>query len=161
MKQEFEMTDLGLMHYFLGVEVQQTSEGIFISQAKYVADLLQKFNMVACKALATPIALGEKLTKEDASPKVDTTRYRIGSLMYLTTTRPDIMYVVSVISRFMRDPQVTLVGCFGFVSWSSKKQATVALSSAEAEYMAASSASSQATKSKYKYTERRRDTPPA
>lgn len=62
--------------------------------------------MVACKALATPIAIGEKLTKEDANPRHDATRYRslIGSLMYLTTTRPDIMYVMSLISRFMQDP---------------------------------------------------------
>lgn len=100
MKQEFEMSDLGLMHYFLGVEVQQTSKGIFISQTKCVVDLLKKFGMVACKAFATPIALGEKLTKEDVSPKVDTTWYRslVGSLMYLRTTRPDIMYAVSLIS---------------------------------------------------------------
>ncbi|XP_057843124.1 secreted RxLR effector protein 161-like [Cryptomeria japonica] len=62
--------------------------------------------MVACKAFATPVALGEKLPKEDASPKVDATRYRslVGSLMYLTTMRPDIMYDVSVVSRFMQDP---------------------------------------------------------
>lgn len=70
MKQEFEISDLGVMHYFLGVEVLQTSKGIYISQTKYVADLLKKFRMVACKAFATPIAIGEKLTKEDISPKV-------------------------------------------------------------------------------------------
>ncbi|XP_057845958.1 secreted RxLR effector protein 161-like [Cryptomeria japonica] len=62
--------------------------------------------MVACKAFATPIAFGEKLTKEDASPKVDATRYRslVGSLMYLTTSRSDIMYDVSLVSQFMQDP---------------------------------------------------------
>lgn len=76
MKHEFEMSDLGLMHYFPGVEVQQTSKGIFIFQTKYVIDLLKNFNMVPCKALATPIALGEKQTKEDACPKVDATQYR-------------------------------------------------------------------------------------
>ncbi|XP_057844975.2 secreted RxLR effector protein 161-like [Cryptomeria japonica] len=195
MKQKF-MSNLRLMHYFLGVEVQQTSVGIFIFQTKYVVDLLKKFGMEACKALATRIALGEKLTKEDASPKVDATRYRslVGSLMYLTTSRPDIMYVVSLISRFMQDPHEShwraakrimryvsgtqhfgiqysptekfeLVGYIdsdwaslvddrkstssyvfsfgsGVVSWSSKKQATMAFSSAGVECMAASSASS-------------------
>ncbi|KAH9291602.1 hypothetical protein KI387_043209 [Taxus chinensis] len=198
MKQEFEMSDLGLMHYFLGVEVQQQSEGISISQTKYVADLLKRFRMMSCTAVATPVALGEKLTKEDASSKVDATLYRslVGSLMYLTTTRPDIMYVVSLISRFMQDPHEShwraakrilryvsgthnfgihyspthkfeLCGYTdsdwagsvddrkstsgyifslgsGVVSWSSKKQATIALSSAEAEYIAAAAASCQA-----------------
>eukprot|EP01018_Ginkgo_biloba_P000406 Gb_07443 [translate_table: standard] len=102
MTQEFEMTDLGHMHYFLGIEVQQHFEGIFISQAKYVADLLEKFRMKTCKAVATPLALGEKLTKEDASSKVNATLYRslVGSLMYLTTTRPDIMYAMNLVSRF-------------------------------------------------------------
>ncbi|XP_059077095.1 L-type lectin-domain containing receptor kinase VIII.1-like [Cryptomeria japonica] len=106
MKQEFEMSNLGLMHYFLGVKVQQTSKGIFISQTKYVDDLLQKFIMVACKELPTYIALGEKLTKEDSTFKVDATRHRslVGSLMYLTTNRPDIMCFVSLISQFMQDP---------------------------------------------------------
>ncbi|XP_059067554.1 uncharacterized mitochondrial protein AtMg00810-like [Cryptomeria japonica] len=101
--------------------------------------------MVECKAFATPVALGEKLTKEDASPKVDATRYRslVGSLMYLTTTGPDIMYVVILISQFMRDPHSDWAGSVddrkstsgymfsfisGVVSWSSEKQATVAFS---------------------------------
>ncbi|XP_059068180.1 secreted RxLR effector protein 161-like [Cryptomeria japonica] len=197
MKQEFEMSDLGLMHYFLGVEVQQQSEDISISQTKYVVDLLKQFRMMPCTTVATLVALGEKLTKADASSNVDTTKYKslVGSLMYLTTTRPDIIYVVSLISRFMRDlheshwravkrilryvsgthnfgihysptDKFELVGYTNFdwaglvddkkstfgwvfslgsgaVSWSSKKQATMALSSIETEYIAAAAASCQ------------------
>lgn len=106
MTQEFEMTDLGHMHYFLGLEVQKKFEGIFISHAKYVAYLMEKFRMKTCEAITTPLALGKKLTKEDTSSKVNDTLYRslVGSLMYLTTTRPNIMYIMNLVSHFTQDP---------------------------------------------------------
>ena len=103
---EFEMSDLGLMHYFLGIEVAQSSAGIFISQKKYVREMLDKFQMVNCNSVTTPVEHGLKLIKDHEGRKVDSTLYKqiVGSLMYLTTTRPDIMHAVSLISRYMENP---------------------------------------------------------
>eukprot|EP01018_Ginkgo_biloba_P002098 Gb_06075 [translate_table: standard] len=109
MKSEFEMTGLGLMNYFLGIEVTQNSDGAFISQEKYANDILKRFRMQNSKIAITPLAMSVKLSKEDESRKVDSALYKslVGSLMYLTATRPDIMYAVSLISRFMEDPHDT------------------------------------------------------
>ncbi|CAJ2662166.1 unnamed protein product [Trifolium pratense] len=103
MKQVFEMSDLGEMSYFLGMEVEQKNGDIFICQRKYAKDMLKKFNMENCKSMSTPMCPKEKLCKDDEAEQVDETLYRslIGCLMYLTTTRPDVMYDVSVVSRFM------------------------------------------------------------
>jgi hypothetical protein len=106
MMNEFEMTDLGLMHYFLGIEVMQLDAGIFISQRKYVGEILSRFQMKDCNPVSTPAECGTKLHKDLDGQKVDSTLYKqiVGSLMYLTTTRPDIMYSVSLISRYMENP---------------------------------------------------------
>ncbi|CAL5327713.1 unnamed protein product [Camellia sinensis] len=103
MMQVFEMTDLGLMTYFLGLEVQQSQNEVFICQKKYAREILKKFQMEECKAINTPMGQKEKLSKEDGASKVDEGYYRslIGCLMYLTATRPDILFVVSLLSRFM------------------------------------------------------------
>ena len=95
------------MKYFLGLEVTQTDKGIFICRHKYAIDILQRFQMDKCKPAETPIALGTKLTKNGDEPVVNNTLYKqmVGSLMYLTTTRPDLMYAVSLISRFMDSPK--------------------------------------------------------
>ena len=100
------MIDLGLMRYFLGMQVKQRPGQIFISQEKYADDLLKKFNMQDCKPLATPMAMNEKLSKDDGQNKVDATVYRslVGSLIYLTNSRPDIVHAVSIVSRFMSNP---------------------------------------------------------
>jgi len=107
MKEEFEMTDMGLLRYFLGIEVDQNENGIFISQEKYVNEVLERFNMQDSKAAITPTVMGLKLSKEDSSKDFDPSLYKsiVGSLMYLTATRPDIMFVVSLISRFMERPK--------------------------------------------------------
>ena len=107
MKEEFEMTDMGLLRYFLGIEVDQNENGIFISQARYVNEVLGRFNMQECKAAITPTVMGLKLSKEDSSKDFDPSLYKsiVGSLMYLTATRPDIMFAVSLISRFMERPK--------------------------------------------------------
>ncbi|KAK4380842.1 Retrovirus-related Pol polyprotein from transposon RE1 [Sesamum angolense] len=106
MMKTFEMSDLGLMHFFLGIEINQEKKGIFICQRKYTETLLKKFKMESCKTVTTPLVTGEKYQKEDGSQKVDGSMYRtlIGSLLYLTATRPDIMFATSLLSRFMQSP---------------------------------------------------------
>ena len=195
MMRNFEMTDLGIMKYFLGMQVKQGIEEIFISQEKYAADILKKFYMKDCKVVSTPMALNEKLNSNDGAKKVDENQCSslVGSLIYLTHTRPDITQAVSMLSRFMHSPSVlhyavvkrvlwylkgslklglkydkdskfTLTGftdsdwagstddrrstsayifCLGkgTISWCSRKQNTVALSSTEAEYTSATKAS--------------------
>jgi hypothetical protein len=100
MFKEFEMTDDGLMSYFLGIEVKQENDGIFISQKKYMREILEKFKMDSCNAINTPIATGLKLSKEEGK-LVNPTMYKslIGSLRYLTKTRPDILYGVRLASK--------------------------------------------------------------
>ena len=97
------LTDLGEMSYFLGMEVQQNQRGIFICQQKYAKEILKKFKMEERKSMTTSMNLKEKFCKEDGADKVDDAIYRslIGCLMYLTATKPDIMHVVSLLSRFM------------------------------------------------------------
>ena len=106
MMTEFEMTDLGLLHYFLGIEVTQMNDGIFISQEKYVSNLLDKWKMGNCKPMSTPMNTNEKFYVEDGVEKVDAQSYRslVGSPLYLTTIRPNIMHAVGLISRFMQSP---------------------------------------------------------
>jgi hypothetical protein len=191
---EFEMKDLGMMHYFLGLEVWQRTDEIFLSQGKYTVEILKKFGMLNCKPMATPMVTNlKKLSVSSSdSDEIDPTLYRqlIGSLMYLVNTRPDIFYAVSALSQFMSQPRQThwivakhvlrylrgTVGhglrytssidmrlqgytdsdwagsavdrkstsgcCFtlgsAMVSWCSRKQTFVALSTAEAEYIALS-----------------------
>eukprot|EP00253_Pinus_taeda_P031402 PITA_31402 len=110
--------------------------------------------MQECKATITPTIMGLKLSREDSSKDFDPSLYKsiVGSLMYLTTTRPDIMYAVSLIFRFMERPKEAhwqaakriLRYVKGAISWASKKQSIVALSTAEAEYVAATAAACQA-----------------
>ena len=91
------MKDLGLLHYFLGLEIWQRKGGLFVSQGKYVREILEKFNMQGYKPINTPLHGGWR--KEDATSAevVDATVYRqlVGSLMYLVNTRPDICYAVN------------------------------------------------------------------
>ena len=104
MTKEFEMTDLGLMKCFLGIHVKQTKGEIFFNQEKYTSYLLKKFRMDNCKSVYTPMAINKKLSQYDGTEKVDSSIYRslVGSLLYLTHTRPDIVQAVNMISRFMR-----------------------------------------------------------
>ena len=80
--EEFEMKDLGLMHYFLGLEVWKILEGIFLNQGKYVVEILKRLNMLKCKVMATPMDSNLKLLADDSLELVDVTQYRhiIGSL---------------------------------------------------------------------------------
>ncbi|KAG8499389.1 hypothetical protein CXB51_005989 [Gossypium anomalum] len=103
MKQMFEMTDLGLMTYFLGMEVSQKQGGIFLKQKSFALKVLTKFSMLNCKPTPTPIAAGLKLSSQEGHEEGCETTYRslIGCLLYLTAIRPDIMFAVSLLSRFM------------------------------------------------------------
>ncbi|KAJ4781946.1 polyprotein [Rhynchospora pubera] len=109
MMREFEMTDLGLMSYFLGLEIKQSDDGIFISQEAYAKEVLKRFNMANCNPVSTPVECGVKLSRHDKGNVIDATLYKslVGSLRYLTCTRPDILYAVGLVSRFMEEPRTT------------------------------------------------------
>ncbi|RVW82919.1 Retrovirus-related Pol polyprotein from transposon RE1 [Vitis vinifera] len=103
---EFEMKDLGSLKYFLGIEVSRLSEGIFLSQRKYVLDLLQETRMSGCQLINTPIEEGLKLCVEPNQVSTDKGRYQrlVGRLMYLAHTIPDLAYALSVVSQYMHNP---------------------------------------------------------
>ena len=106
---KFEMKELGMMHYFLGMEVWQNADGIFLGQGKYAVEILKGFRMMDCKAINTPMASNMKLLSDASSEAVDTTMYHqmIGSLMYL---RPNICFAVNPLSQFLMDSrQVHLI----------------------------------------------------
>jgi hypothetical protein len=195
---KFEMKDLGLMHYFLGLEVWQSPEKIFLNQRKYAVEILKRFDMLECKAMNTPMETKLKLMVDTSLELIDVTLCRqiIGLLMYLTNTRPDICFVVNTLSQYLVEPRhVHLVvtkhvmrylkgtldyglcytgyhdfrlygytdsdwagsasnrkstpGCCfslgsAMTSWQSRKQSSIALSMAEAEYIVACSTSCEA-----------------
>ncbi|CAM8989629.1 unnamed protein product [Rhodiola kirilowii] len=197
MQKEFKMSMVGEMNYFLGLQVTQNDDGIFISQSKYAKNLIKKFDLEKASHKRTPAATHIDITKDEAGTKVDQTLYRsmIGSLQYLTACRPDRAYVVGVCARYQADPKEshllqvkriikyvcgiadfgiwytkdtnphlvgycdadwagnaedrksTSGGCFflgnNLVSWFSKKQNSISLSTAEAEYIAAGSSCTQ------------------
>lgn len=198
LSQMFEMKDLGELHYCLGLEIWREKDKTMVTQSKYAREILERFNMYECKAVSTPLDQNVKLSSVDETKEVDGTLYQqlVGSLNYLTTTRPDISYSVSILSQYMAKPleshwiaakkvlrylkgtvnfglmyadncNVELTGYSdsdwarnpndrkstsgyafnigsGVMSWSSKKQPTVSLSSIEAEYKALCSATCEA-----------------
>jgi hypothetical protein len=104
---EFKMKDLGLMHYFLGLEVWQRSDEISLSQGKYTVEILKTFKMMDCKSMATPMMISLKLPSESSSDLVDPTMYiqLIGSLMYMVNTRSDICLAVNASILYMVKPR--------------------------------------------------------
>eukprot|EP00253_Pinus_taeda_P021274 PITA_21274 len=132
LKKKFEMTDLGHLHYFLGLQVLQTKEGISLSQSNLESNFQSLVN----------------------SPEVCATLYRqlVGKLLYLTHTRPDLSFVVGLVARFMQTPHEShwkaakriLRYVRGPITWACKKQAAISLSSAEAEYRGVVEASKEA-----------------
>jgi len=188
---------MGKINFFLGLNIRQSSEGIFINQEAYTKTLLEQFGMLGDSRVKVPMAFGTKLSASLDKPATDISLYRqmIGYLLYLTSSRPDIMFAVCYCARFQespREPHLTAVknilryvkrttslgiwyppgsgfviqvysdadlggcgldrkstsgGCQfldgKLVSWQSKKQTCVSLSTAEAEYIAAASCTSQ------------------
>lgn len=106
MMNEFEMKDLGIMKYFLGMEVYQSKDEIFICHTKYAQDMLNKFDMIDCHPSPTPSAHGEVLCRDDGADLVDEKTYRsiVGRLIFLTHTRLDITNSFSLVSRYMINP---------------------------------------------------------
>jgi hypothetical protein len=106
MKNLFSMSDLGLLSYYLGIEVHQNSGKISLSQSAYEAKVLDKCGMKDCNPTLIPMDPGTKLSKESSNSLVDSTQYRsiVGSLRYLIHTRPDIAHSVGIVSRFMEKP---------------------------------------------------------
>lgn len=198
MEEKFEMSDLGLLTYYLGIEVKQTKEGIEIKQEGYAKKILKQTSLLECNPTKCRIDPGLKLSKDEKGEPVNPTNYRrlVGCLRYLLHTRPDLSYAVGIASRYMQTPMVShlvsinqilryIAGTTSYglwykrggshkisgysdssykssvddgksttghvfyfsktpVSWCSQKQNTVALSSCEAEFMAATSAACQA-----------------
>jgi transposase InsO family protein len=109
LSQHFEMKDLGPLSYFLGLEISSSSDGYYLTQAKYISDLLSRANLTDSKIVDTPTELNTRLTPDDGEPLRDFTLYRhlVGSLVYLTVTRPDISYAVHQVSQFMAAPRST------------------------------------------------------
>ncbi|WVZ52799.1 hypothetical protein U9M48_003821 [Paspalum notatum var. saurae] len=181
MSREFEMSLMGELQFFLGLQIKQGLEGTFVHQAKYTRDILKKFNMGDSKPMTIPMSTNTALDADEDGEAVDEKEFRgmISSLLYLTATRPDIQFVVCLCARYQASPRTShrqtvkcifrylkftpelglwyfsegsqmltmlaagLIARTSLVSWSSRKQASVALSTTEAEYVAAASCCSE------------------
>ncbi|GJS23630.1 putative ribonuclease H-like domain-containing protein [Tanacetum coccineum] len=173
MHKKFQMSSMGELTFFLGLQVKQKEDGIFISQDKYVTEILKKFGFTDVKTASTPMETQKPLLKDEDGEEVDVHLYRsmISSLMYLTSSRPDIMFAVikrstkigrwylkdlpfdlvaytdSDYARASLDKKSTTRGCqflgCRLISWQCKKQIVVANSITEAKYVAASSCCGQ------------------
>ncbi|WJX62481.1 hypothetical protein P8452_47473 [Trifolium repens] len=109
MQSEFEMSLVGELTYFLGLQVKQMEDTIFISQSKYAKNIVKKFGMENANHKRTPAATHLKLSKDEHGVSVDQSLYRsmIGSLLYLTASRPDISFVVGVCARYQAEPKMS------------------------------------------------------
>ncbi|GKA81840.1 putative ribonuclease H-like domain-containing protein [Tanacetum coccineum] len=173
MHKNFQMSSMGELTFFLGLQVKQKEDGIFISQDKYVTEILKKFGFSDVKIASTPMETDKPLLKDADGEGVDEHLYRsmIGSLMYLTSSRPDIMFVICQPKLglwYPKDPpfdwvaftdndyaeasldrKCTTGGCqflgcgLILISWQYKKQTVFANSITEAEYIAASNCHGQ------------------
>ncbi|GJW90337.1 uncharacterized mitochondrial protein-like protein, partial [Tanacetum coccineum] len=109
MHEKFQMSSMGELTFFLGLQVEQKKDGIFISQDKCIGEILKKFRFTEVKTASTPIETQKPLLKDENGEEVDVHMYRsmIGSLMYLTSSRPDIMFAVCACARYQVNPKVS------------------------------------------------------
>ena len=107
MANEFEMSMIGELSYFLGLPIKQLKNGIFVSQGKYIKDMLKKFGMNEAKVITTPMGTNDNLDTNISVNMVDQKLYQsmIGSLLYVTTSRPDVMFSVCMCARFQASPK--------------------------------------------------------
>lgn len=107
MKTEFEMADLGRLSYFLGMEFTHTTASLMMHKKKYVKDLLERSKMTQCNAIRNPVEVNVKLRLHEDEESVDETTYKqlIGSLRFLCNSKPNLMYGVGLLSRFMNNPR--------------------------------------------------------
>jgi hypothetical protein len=107
MQDEFEMSLLGELSFFLGLQIRQRNQGIFISQNKYIREMLKRFRMEDCKPIITLMQINCKLSKDDNSKSTYQRQYKsmIGSLLYVTASRPDVMQAVGHVARFQAAPK--------------------------------------------------------
>ncbi|GJV19520.1 putative ribonuclease H-like domain-containing protein [Tanacetum coccineum] len=148
MHEKFQISSMGELTFFLGLQVKQ-KDGIFISQDIYVAEILKKFGFTEVKTASTPMETQKPLLKDEDGEEVDVHMYRsmIGSLMYLTSSRPDIMFAMCACARYQVNLKVShfhvVKMIFRLISWQCKKQTVVANFTTKAEYVAASSCCGQ------------------
>ncbi|GJT21819.1 uncharacterized mitochondrial protein-like protein [Tanacetum coccineum] len=109
MHEKFQMSSMGELTFFLGLQVKQKKDGIFISQDIYVAEILKKFRFTEVKTASTPMETQKPLLKDEYGKEVDVHMYRsmIGSLMYLTSSRLDIMFAVCACARYQINLKVS------------------------------------------------------
>ncbi|GJU14954.1 retrovirus-related pol polyprotein from transposon TNT 1-94 [Tanacetum coccineum] len=152
MHDEFEMSMMGELNFFLGLQIKQIEDGIFLNQSKYIKEMLKKFGLEYSKPMKTPMSSDTKLTKDEECESVDSTKYRgmIGSLLCLTASRPNIMFSICLCARFQEDPKTShleveimwteralavFVRSWDVTSWFSKKQTALSISTTKAEYV--------------------------
>ncbi|XP_010473661.1 PREDICTED: uncharacterized protein LOC104753076 [Camelina sativa] len=140
MATKFDMSDLGRLTYYLGIEVCQFEGGIILTQQQYAKKILEQAGMKDCNRTLTPLESGLKLAKAEGEKDIDATSFRknFGCLRYLLHTRPDLTYCVGVLSRYMQTPKVSHGAAM------KQNQDTVALSSCKAEFMAGTEAARHA-----------------
>ncbi|XP_019171989.1 PREDICTED: uncharacterized protein LOC109167429 [Ipomoea nil] len=106
MEGEFEMSMVGELNYFIGLQIRQQDNGIFISQSKYAKNLVKRFGLEEIKVVRTPVLTTERISKDLEGKKVEQTLYRsmIGGLLYLTASRPDLSFGVGICARYQANP---------------------------------------------------------